>query len=153
MTVREANVEAYRLPFVTLALGVDEAAEVTNSVDLPARMSHGGLELAALIPPQHQPASSAVFPKHEREARPVDRIDHETDKGATLLVRQVNAKEVLEVAGATGIELVFSVAHRQRRLLYRGRRTAGELRGRTAQIQAHQKDKRRKVEVASRHGY
>ena len=99
------------LPFVTPALGVDEATHVTDGVDLPTRISRGGLELAALIPPEDQPPSGAVFSEHERQTRPVDRIDHETDERATLLVSQIDPEEVLEVTGATGIELVVAIAH------------------------------------------
>jgi hypothetical protein len=91
-----------------------------QAVLMPVQAAPATPEPAPYVPPQHQPLSSAVVSEHERETRPVDRIDHETDKGATLLVGQVNPKEVLEVTGATGIELVVSIAHRQPRFLDRG---------------------------------
>jgi len=89
--------KADRLSFVTPALGVDEAAKVTNGVDPPTRMSDVGLELLALIAPQGHPLSGAAFSKDDSEPRPIHRIDQETNKGGALPVGQVNPEKVPEV--------------------------------------------------------
>jgi hypothetical protein len=86
VAVRKPDVKADRSPIVTPALGVDEASEVANGVDPPTRGPDASFELTALVPPQHQTLSSLALPKHHLDARPIHRIDHETDKGTSRLV-------------------------------------------------------------------
>ena len=106
-----------RLPLVTLALGIEETAEVTNRVDLPTRILDVALELTAPIPTQDQRLPGPPVSKDDSKPRPIHRIDQETNKGAALLIGQVNPKEVLQVPRGAGIELVLSIAYGQRRLL------------------------------------
>ena len=87
--------KADRRSLVTPAFSIEEAAEVTDRVDPPTRVFDVALKLTALIPPQDQSFSGTAFSEDDSEPRAIHRIDQQTNKGAALLVRQVNPKKVL----------------------------------------------------------